>query len=112
MIRRPPRSTLFPYTTLFRSAAVSLAVTPFAARPLLEVAVQGLDALSVGSVVGSFFAAVALFALPVTALGAVSPFALPLPLDSVAEAGKGPGRPLAPPAARHPARTLPLPPPL
>src|SRR5947208_8961301 len=27
MIRRPPRSTLFPYTTLFRSA------TSFAARP-------------------------------------------------------------------------------
>src|SRR5467141_3395798 len=25
MIRRPPRSTLFPYTTLFRSAAVTLA---------------------------------------------------------------------------------------
>src|SRR3712207_7705162 len=25
MIRRPPRSTLFPYTTLFRSARVSLA---------------------------------------------------------------------------------------
>src|SRR4051794_41779871 len=25
MIRRPPRSTLFPYTTLFRSAAVQLA---------------------------------------------------------------------------------------
>src|SRR5438105_10477388 len=24
MIRRPPRSTLFPYTTLFRSASVSL----------------------------------------------------------------------------------------
>src|SRR3970282_2352082 len=26
MIRRPPRSTLFPYTTLFRSAAVWVAV--------------------------------------------------------------------------------------
>src|SRR5256885_4907583 len=26
MIRRPPRSTLFPYTTLFRSAAVPLAI--------------------------------------------------------------------------------------
>src|SRR3712207_8641319 len=26
MIRRPPRSTLFPYTTLFRSDAVDLAV--------------------------------------------------------------------------------------
>src|SRR5260370_35904871 len=27
MIRRPPRSTLFPYTTLFRSAAPGLVVT-------------------------------------------------------------------------------------
>src|SRR5258708_31796471 len=26
MIRRPPRSTLFPYTTLFRSARVAVAV--------------------------------------------------------------------------------------
>src|SRR2546430_7528456 len=28
MIRRPPRSTLFPYTTLFRSVKVELAVGP------------------------------------------------------------------------------------
>src|SRR5258708_31686461 len=28
MIRRPPRSTLFPYTTLFRSSYASTAVTP------------------------------------------------------------------------------------
>src|SRR3712207_8488296 len=28
MIRRPPRSTLFPYTTLFRSEVVSLGATP------------------------------------------------------------------------------------
>src|SRR5438067_10147208 len=33
MIRRPPRSTLFPYTTLFRSLAVDLAVQHFAAVP-------------------------------------------------------------------------------
>src|SRR2546430_12428420 len=34
MIRRPPRSTLFPYTTLFRSAAVRRAGGPgAAARP-------------------------------------------------------------------------------
>src|SRR2546422_7446161 len=44
MIRRPPRSTLFPYTTLFRSQAVQL----FAARPLwsgvrLEVGVGRLQ---------------------------------------------------------------------
>src|SRR3712207_6936853 len=34
MIRRPPRSTLFPYTTLFRSASgpVLATVTPVASR--------------------------------------------------------------------------------
>src|SRR5438132_5989290 len=31
MLRRPPRSTLFPYTTLFRSAAVQLGPRPRAA---------------------------------------------------------------------------------
>src|SRR3712207_8482214 len=33
MIRRPPRSTLFPYTTLFRS----LALTNFAANPIATI---------------------------------------------------------------------------
>jgi len=28
MIRRPPRSTLFPYTTLFRSASLTLTPPP------------------------------------------------------------------------------------
>src|SRR2546427_2177281 len=32
MIRRPPRSTLFPYTTLFRSLGVSLARSLFRLR--------------------------------------------------------------------------------
>src|SRR2546426_4324998 len=31
MIRRPPRSTLFPYTTLFRSVGIGPAEEPFAA---------------------------------------------------------------------------------
>src|SRR2546430_5699229 len=33
MIRRPPRSTLFPYTTLFRSVRSGLAYLPGAALP-------------------------------------------------------------------------------
>src|SRR3712207_8115670 len=33
MIRRPPRSTLFPYTTLFRSATTSRARPHSASRP-------------------------------------------------------------------------------
>src|SRR5437016_10803370 len=32
MIRRPPRSTLFPYTTLFRSFGLLIAATPAAAH--------------------------------------------------------------------------------
>src|SRR3712207_7699833 len=32
MIRRPPRSTLFPYTTLFRSSSQPLSNTPFLCR--------------------------------------------------------------------------------
>src|SRR2546425_8560280 len=33
MIRRPPRSTLFPYTTLFRSAAQSGRISPTRQAP-------------------------------------------------------------------------------
>jgi spermidine synthase len=73
-------------------AAAAIAVTPFVARPVLDVAVRGLDAVSVGAVVGSFFAALALFAVPVTLLGAVSPFAIRLALEDVTEAGTVAGR--------------------
>ena len=69
------------------AAALFIAVLPFVSRPILDVAVRGLDAVSVGAVVGSFFAALALFAIPVTLLGAVSPFAIRLALDDVGEAG-------------------------
>src|SRR2546425_4199597 len=37
MIRRPPRSTLFPYTTLFRSTATHLASCRHAAREAITV---------------------------------------------------------------------------
>src|SRR2546422_7543001 len=47
MIRRPPRSTLFPYTTLFRSLnaerrpAAHVAGSPFSCRSLARAWVQG-----------------------------------------------------------------------
>src|SRR3712207_9158567 len=42
MIRRPPRSTLFPYTTLFRSGAdvVRLTMRALGARGIDELALQ------------------------------------------------------------------------
>src|SRR3712207_8080628 len=36
MIRRPPRSTLFPYTTLFRSLAVRRDAVPLLAAQLVQ----------------------------------------------------------------------------
>src|SRR2546429_3514437 len=42
MIRRPPRSTLFPYTTLFRSLQI---VQDEQAAPLLQASDQLVDAL-------------------------------------------------------------------
>jgi spermidine synthase len=87
--RRPdPRVLAF----ILLVAAAALAVTPFAARPLLRWAVDGVDSVAVGSVVGSFFAALALFAVPVTALGAAAPFLVRLALRGVEEAGRVAGR--------------------
>lgn len=73
-------------------AAVALAVTPFASRPFLRWALHGFDVVSVGAVAGSFFAALALFLVPVTALGAAAPFLVRLALPSVDQAGKVAGR--------------------
>lgn len=73
-------------------AAVAIAATPFVARPVLDFALRGFDAAAIGAVVGSFFAALALFAIPVTLLGAVSPFAIRLALTEVEEAGTVAGR--------------------
>jgi spermidine synthase len=74
------------------AASLLLAVTPFAARPLLRFALDGFDSLSVGVVVGSFFGVLALFVLPVTLTGAVAPFAVRLALTDVEEAGRIAGR--------------------
>jgi spermidine synthase len=87
---RRPEPRLLGWIVL--GAALFIAVLPFISRPVLDVAVRGLDAVSVGAVVGSFFAALALFAVPVTLLGAVSPFAIRLALDEVGEAGTVAGR--------------------
>ena len=67
-------------------------MTPFLARPVLDVAVEGLDSVDVGAVVGSFFAALGLFAIPITLLGMVSPFAIRLALVDVEQAGTVAGR--------------------
>jgi len=73
-------------------AAVLIAIVPFAAGPFLDVSVNGLDQVSAGAAIGSFFAVLALFALPVTLLGMVAPFAMRLAIEDVREAGSVAGR--------------------
>ena len=87
---RHPRPRLLGAILLL--AAALLAAVPFAAHPLLRLAVNGFASISVVVVVGSFVSVLALFALPVTLLGAVAPFAVRLNLPSVAAAGQTSGR--------------------
>src|SRR5688572_30981669 len=51
MIRRPPRSTLFPYTTLFRSAVQTNSVREARASKQIKVAVPLVAPPSVAEVV-------------------------------------------------------------
>src|SRR2546430_12304371 len=51
MIRRPPRSTLFPYTTLFRSAFAGFIVIPYeadTAAPVVQPILESVRAIRRG----------------------------------------------------------------
>ena len=87
---RRPSGRLLGWIVL--AAGAYVVIVPFITRPILDVAATGLDELSAGAVIGSFFATLLLFAPPVFALGMVSPFALRLALDTVGNAGEVAGR--------------------
>jgi spermidine synthase len=74
------------------AAACLVALTPFVARPLLDLSVEGLDRVSAGVAIGSFFGVLVLFVPPVVLLGMVAPFAIRLALSDVASAGTVAGR--------------------
>ena len=73
-------------------AAVSIAVLPFVSRPLFSAAADAFDRLNAGAYIASFFGTLLMFALPVTALGAVAPWAIRLAVRDVNEAGTVAGR--------------------
>jgi spermidine synthase len=73
-------------------AGVLVAIVPFAARPLLDLTVRGLNNVSTGAVVGSFLGSLVLFAPPVVLLGTAAPFAIRLAVPDVAVAGVVAGR--------------------
>ena len=91
--RLADRHPHLPYLArLMLLAAAAIAVTPFLAEPLLRVAVDAFANASVGAFLGSFFAAMAIFSLPITLLGMASPFAVRLGVESVEKAGEVAGR--------------------
>ncbi|MEJ7714814.1 MAG: fused MFS/spermidine synthase [Thermoleophilaceae bacterium] len=73
-------------------AALLLALVPFVADPLLNLAVSALDSISAGAFLGSLIGVLALVALPVLLLGAASPWAIRLAVNTVEEAGEVAGR--------------------
>jgi spermidine synthase len=73
-------------------AAITIGLLPIVTRPLFAAAAHAFANVSAGAFVASFFGTMAMFALPVTALGAVSPWAIRLAIRNIAEAGAVAGR--------------------
>ena len=82
---RWPSARLLGFIVL--AGAVITAVIPFVARPFLNVTINGIDSVSTGAVLGSFFACVVLFVPSVLLLGMVTPFAIRIGIS-----GHGQGR--------------------
>jgi spermidine synthase len=87
--RSPHHKTFY---TILAWGAVSAGLVPFIAKPVLRMAADAFDLLSVGILFGSFTAVLILFVVPVTLLGTISPFAIRLALQDSRQAGQVSGR--------------------
>ncbi len=72
-------------------SSILLAFVPLVARPFLEISVEAFDNINVGATIGSLVGVLALVAVPVLLLGAVSPWAIRLSVDTVEDAGRTAG---------------------
>ncbi|MCX6397273.1 MAG: fused MFS/spermidine synthase [Propionibacteriales bacterium] len=73
-------------------ASALLAVVPFVSGPFLRQSVKAVDQLSAATFLGSLVGVGVLLAVPLLMLGMVSPYAVRLTVDSVADAGRTAGR--------------------
>ncbi len=87
---RHPRDDVLYQITAW--AGLWIGVIPLVSYPILLASQQGFRELSVGLVAGTLLAVVLLFAVPVTLLGCVSPFAIRLLLTDVSTGGNTAGR--------------------
>ena len=72
-------------------ASVLLALVPLVAGPFLTLSVKAFDRIDVGAFIGSLVGVLALVAVPVLLLGAVSPWAIRLSVARVDDAGRTAG---------------------
>lgn len=86
--RYPSRRLLCSLTAL---AALFTGLIPFISHPVLEFSVRGLDTANASVFYGSLLAVILLFAVPVTLLGVVSPFAVRLWVRRVGDTGRSAG---------------------
>jgi spermidine synthase len=78
--------------TLVLAASVLLGLVPFVSDPLLNLSVKAFDTIAIGAFAGSLFGVLALVAVPVLMLGAVSPWAVRLKVHRLEDAGETAGR--------------------
>jgi spermidine synthase len=72
--------------------AFTIGLVPYIAGPVLKSAATAFEALSVGIMAGSFIAVLILFSVPITLLGAISPFAIRLSVDDTSKVGQVSGQ--------------------
>jgi spermidine synthase len=73
-------------------AAISIAVIPLIAKPVLAAASDAFDKLQFGILIGAFITVIILLVIPVVLLGTASPFAIRLAIQRAHTAGQVSGR--------------------
>ncbi|HTI14744.1 MAG TPA: fused MFS/spermidine synthase [Dictyobacter sp.] len=76
---------------LTAAAALSISIIPFVCQRILNLAVTGMNEISVSIFLSSLVGSMLLFAIPVTLLGLVSPFAIRLMTKEVGKSGRTSG---------------------
>jgi spermidine synthase len=68
--------------------AFTMGLVPYVAGPVLRSAASAFEGLQIAILAGSFVAVLILFVVPVTLLGAISPFAIRLSMEDAATSGR------------------------
>lgn len=83
--RSPNSKTLY---SILAWGAFASGLIPICSQPVLRLAANAFDELSIGVLVGSFTAVLILFSIPITLLGIISPFAIRLAIEGQENSGR------------------------